>query len=433
MARWGLVFTVLSTQTGVLGSPPAELDRLIAEALARNADVAEAREMADAARQRVRPAAALPDPMISLSYENDGFEPSLGTQEMTRLELMVQQAIPFPGKQRLAGQIAGAEAEEVESRVARVRLTVEASVRRAYADLLLARQYRGLVDEQIGAFQGIEELTRNRYSVGMGSQQDVLRAQSERTRLEQQRVRDEAAERMALTELSRLLQRTVETAEIAGHPLTREALPPPLSREEAQRLAAETSPELGQLRTSQGRAKLVADLARRNLRPDFVASASYMNRGGMPLMWSLGLGVSVPVWARQKQAPLIVEAESRIRAAAAAEVSLRTRLQGKTDERLIRLEQLVREAALDADGILLQDRLSVDAALASYRAGGVPFVAVLEALSTLFIDRRTAVSRLAAYLKTDADLRELSPDGGVGPSPAGGGPAPLSTSSASGM
>lgn len=410
-----------------------EVDRLIAEAFERNADVVEARALADAARQRVRPAAALPDPMLSVGYENDGAQLSLGTQEMTRLEFMAQQAFPFPGKQALAGRIAATEAEEVATRTARVRLGVEAAVRRAYADILLARVNLGVVEEQIETWKDIEEVTRSRYSAGMGSQQDVLRAQSESTRLLQQRVRDEAAEEAARTELSLVLQRPVAAAEIAG---ARLALPPasgePLSREEALQLGEQVSPELKEVLLARERARLGTDLARRNLRPDFVASAAYMNRGGLPLMWSVGVGVSVPIWARQKQAPLIAEAESRVRAAAAAETALRSRLKARTDERLIRLRQIAREAALDTDGILVQDQLSVDAALATYRSGGLPFVTVLEALSTLFADRRAAASRLADYVKAEADLREFSLEG-VGPAAMAPASAPSTTPSAKSM
>ena len=403
-----------------------ELDRLIAEAIERNTDVVEAQALAEAAKQRVRPAAALPDPMFTLAYENDGVQPSLGTQEMTRLQFMAQQAFPFPGKRPLARKIAATEADEVATRTSRARLGVEATVRRAYADILLTRVNLGVVAEQIQAWTEIEEVTRNRYSAGLGSQQDVLRAQSESTRLLQQRVRDEAGEETARSELARVLQRPVAAAEIAGASF---AVPPaggePLSPEEALRLGDEVSPELKEVLLTRERAQLAADLARRNLKPDFVASAAYMNRGGLPLMWSVGLGVSVPLWVTQKQAPLIAEADSRIRAAAAAETSIRNRLKARTDQRRIRLRQLAREAALDTDGILVQDQLSVDSALATYRVGGVPFVTVLEALSTLYGDRRAAASRLADYMKSEADLREFSLDGGSAPT-ASSSPSPKS-------
>ena len=82
---------------------------------------------------------------------------------------------------------------------------------------------------------------------------------------------------------------------------------------------------------------------------------------------------------------------SLFESASARETSLCRQIQALTEERLIRIDSLAAEATLDAEGILVQDRLSVDAALASYRTGSVPFVTVLEALGTYFSDRRAAV------------------------------------------
>ncbi|HQR45489.1 MAG TPA: TolC family protein, partial [Thermoanaerobaculia bacterium] len=175
------------------------------------------------------------------------------------------------------------------------------------------------------------------------------------------------------------------------------------------RAVAETR-ELRDAALAAERARLAADLARRNTRPDFVASAGYMNRGSLPLMWSVGLGVSIPLWAGRKQRPLIVEAESLLESASARELSLRRQVEALTEERLVRMESLAAESRLDAEAILVQDRLSVDAALVSYRTGAVPFVTVLEALGTYFSDRRAAVSRRASLIRAEADLYEFSLD-----------------------
>src|SRR5664280_3726663 len=91
------------------------------------------------------------------------------------------------------------------TRPERVVLTLEAAVRRSYADLLEALEDLRLMDEQIATWRDIEENIRARYSAGMGTQQDVLRAQAERTRLLQQRRRDEGAEKSALSALNQLL------------------------------------------------------------------------------------------------------------------------------------------------------------------------------------------------------------------------------------
>jgi len=388
----------------------SEVDALVAEALARNPDLAAAKQEAAAARSRVSPAGALPDPMLSVSYENDGTSLSLGVEPMTRLSLVAQQAFPFPGKLALAEKVAGLDAGRGATRPERVALTLEAAVRRTYADLLEAREDLRLVDEQIATWRSIEEDIRARYSAGLGTQQDVLRAQSESTRLLQQRRRDEAAEKTAVSALNQLLYRPAEGPLPTKKELIPGALPGTRAGCEPLEESLKATPELREAALAKDRAKLAADLARRNLRPDFVASAAYMNRGGLPLMWSVGVGVSIPLWAGKKQRPLIVEAEALSEAASATEASLRRRIEARTEEGLIRVEQIAAEAKLDAEGVLVQDKLSVDAALTNYRTGSVPFVTVLEALGTYFIDRRAAVSRLAAFIRAEADLRELSLD-----------------------
>lgn len=412
--------------------PDAEADRLVKEALERSPDLRAARDAAAAATERVRPAGALPDPMVSLSYENDGVSPSLGEMEMTRLSLMVEQQLPFPGKLRLAERIARKDAERAATGPDRAVLELTAAVRRAYAALLEARENLVIVDEQIATFTGIEEVTRARYSAGLATQQDVLRAQAEKTRLAQQRESDRAAEETSLSEIRQLLFRP------AGTPLSTEArlvpgrLPALPSSDEARKRALETTPELREVALAKERGQLGTDLARRNLKPDFVASAAYMNRGGLPLMWSASVGVTVPLWAGRKQRPLIVEAERLTSSAAATEESLRRRVEALTEERLIRLSQITREARLDSEGVLVQDRLSVDAALASYRTGTVPFVTVLEALGTYFADRRAAMGRLAGLLRARADLDELSLErssGGMPPATQAGAPAASSSAS----
>jgi outer membrane protein TolC len=423
-----VVLLSIAVPLAVRGDDDPELTSLIAEALEKSPEVLAARETAGAAVQRARPASTLPDPMFTVSYDNDGAAISLGTEPMSQLQFMVQQAVPFPGKQKLSGQIADAQAAESATRVARARLGVEGAVRRGWASLLAARESLVLTDEQVATWKEIAEITRTRYAAGMGSQQDLLRAQSERTRLEQQRVRDEAAEEGARVELSRILLRPVD-ASVASKaaPLRTSAI---LTEPEGKAMLEEAeakSPELKEARLVRERAAMEVALAKKAFSPDFVVQAGYGNRGQLPMTWSAGVGVTVPLWSGSKQKPLQLDAEGRERAAKAAEEALKVRLAAKTRERLVRLRQLARESRIDAEGILVQDRLAVDAALASYTTGTIPFISVLEALSTLFADRRAAVSRVADYLKTDADLHELSLDAAAPSLAAAAAPSPSSS------
>ena len=191
------------------------LAALIEEALSKNPDVLTARQAAAAAAQRPVQAGSLPNPMVSVEYTNDGWSPSLGTQEMTTLGFMASQELPYPGKRGLRGDIAAREAGQVEQQAARVGRAITAAVKRAYYGLLLSRHLLDLIHDQEEVWKQIEGVARARYSVGQGTQQDVLRVQVEVTRIEQPRAEQEAEAEIRLAELNRLLARpptaTLET------------------------------------------------------------------------------------------------------------------------------------------------------------------------------------------------------------------------------
>ena len=182
----------------VLASAPARAqapwplpveDRLLAslidEALSKNPEVAAARQAAAAAGQRPAQARSLPNPMFSVGYTNDGWSPSLGTQEMTTLGFMASQELPYPGKRGLRGDIASREGGQMEQQAERASRGIAAAVKRAYYGLLLSRHLLDLIGDQEENWKQIEGVARARYSVGQGAQQDVLRVQVEVTRIEQ--------------------------------------------------------------------------------------------------------------------------------------------------------------------------------------------------------------------------------------------------------
>ncbi|HVO52035.1 MAG TPA: TolC family protein [Thermoanaerobaculia bacterium] len=391
-------------------SATAEADALVAAALARNPELAAARSEASALGARAPAAGILSDPMLRVAYENDGGPISLGTEPMTRLIFEAEQSFPFPGKLGAARRVADADAARTAFRPERAALALAGAVRRAHADLLEARENERLADEQIETWRQVDETIRARYAAGMGTQQDVIRAQSERTRLLQQRRRDQAAEETALAELRRLLDLPPD-APVAGAARLLPGTPLEVpARDAAVAKAVEAAPEIRDAAALGERSRLAADLARRGTQPDFTVSAGYMNRGSLPLMWSAGVGVTVPVFAGARTRPLVAEARGLADSAASTESALKAIARSRAEERLVRMRQLADESRLDAEGVLPQDRLSVDAALASYRAGSVPFVTVLEALGTSFQDRRAAAGRLADFLRADADLREAALD-----------------------
>lgn len=405
------------------------LEALVQEALHNNPDLQSAKEAALAARQRPAQVSSLADPVLSVNYTNDGWSPSLGTMPDANLAIMASQDLPFPGKRRLRADIAAREADVVDQQVARARLSVAAAVRRSYYGLLLARALLALTREQGELWQHMEGVARARYGVGQGDQQDVLRTQVEVTRVGQFVAEQEAQIAVRVAEINRLLGRPAET------PLPTDAVlaPVPAAGDLSVELEnlRQVSPELAAARVAVERARLAVQLARKDYKPDFVVQGGYMNRGGLDPMWQAGVGVNLPI-RRQRRASALAEAEAQARAAGARVASVELQLRLRAQERLAQLEAARQTAVLYAGGIVRQDEMSVEAARASYQTGRVPFVTVLEALSTLYTDRSTLLRLLESQARIRTNLDEASLESGAESVSMGSAPSASPASTATG-
>jgi outer membrane protein TolC len=402
------------------------LQALIDEALARNPDLHAAQSSISAAHASVERARALPDPMVSVTYTNDGWAPSLGGMPMTTLGFMVSQALPYSGKRDLRAGLAASQARQYEPALARARLAVEGAVRRAYYGLLLARELQALTAGQRELWQEIEVVARARYAVGQGAQSDVLRVQTEVTRIEQRAIEQAAEAEVRLAEINRLRARPLDTpvetsAALALSPLA-------ASADEAVAQARNVSPELQGAALAIDASAAAAAVARRDLKPDFSIQAGYMNRGGLDAMWLAGVGISWPFNKKARESA-VAEAELRAKGGSHVVESLGLQLAYKTRERVTRAKALEKLVALYDGGIIPQDQMTVEATVTNYQAGTVPFVSVLESMAALYADRWARAGLIADHARLVASLREASLDGGPEMRP-GSAPAPAVMSGA---
>lgn len=386
-------------------APDATLESLVTNALANNPDIRAAEEALQAARERPAQATALPDPMVSTVLTNEGWTPNLGTMPDSNLAVMGSQAFPPRGDRALRGRIAARDVAVAEQQLARTRRTVEAAVRRSYFGLAQARALLAVVAEQDDVWKQIEGVARARYSVGQGAQQDVLRVQVELTRIGQLRIEQQSEEQVRTAELNRLLGRP------APGSITSDPLAPPSAPAEGLdsvlgRLVG-TSPEVAAARAAVDKARLGVDLAKVQFKPGFSVQAAYMNRGGLDPMWQAGVGVTLPLRKGWRKAGL-AEAEARVRAAESLLLSAELELRLRSQERLVQIASAQQLWTLYDQGIVPQDQMAVEAALASYRTGQVPFITVLESLATLYGDRSTQVRLAASHARARVSLEEAS-------------------------
>ncbi len=409
-------------QTPGAGPPDPVLDGLIREALEARPELRQARSLVQAAEERAPQVGRLPDPILTLGIQNDGFESiQIGTMETSYWQVMVTQPLPWPGKLGFRADAAGLEAKGAGAALDRVRLTVEADVRRAYLDLLLSRDRLQLLATLEALWQQSEGLAKIRYEVGEGPQSDLLRAQLERTRLRQRRSALEAEERARLQALNRLRSHPLDEPLATTLGLRDLADPPLLPLEEARADAEARSPELAAAQFGRRASEAQLGAARRDRYPDFIVSAGVMPRGSLEPMWLLSVGITLPIYGRQSHA--VEESLAREHASADGEEAVLQLLRLRVEERRTLLAALLSVNRLYRGGLLVQSEATVASTTSQYKVGRVTFASVLEALAGYVADVDGFLQSIADAQRVAIAQREVSLQtaGGGGGAIGGGG------------
>lgn len=397
------------------------VDALVAQALAARPELERVLAEVRAARERVPQAQAWVDPTLQLGVQNDGFTRwGVGTMETSWVSVMASQVFPFPGKTGLRGAIAEQEVRQRLLAVERVRLTTAADVRRASLALELARERLVLLRRLTGLWEQSAGVAQLRYETGEGAQVDLLRARLELARLEQRRRQLELDERLQVQALNRLRQRPLDEALATPRRLSELAFPFPPTDELALADARARSPELLAARAGVERAVAVKALAGREAFPDLTVAAGIMVRGPLAPMWTVSVGVPVPVSSGPRQTHALAEADALTQAAGREEASVEESLALRTRQRLEAWRALAEVWASYQHGLLAQAEASAESTLGQYRAGRVSFASVLEANAGAIADADAALEVLAEGWRLAIAQAEVSlADVGAASSPTG--------------
>jgi len=416
-----------------LASDPA-VAALVQEALSNSPEVSRADATARAEMAREPQVSSLPDPTLTLGIQNDGFQSiQIGTMETSYWQVMLTQPVPWPGKLSARAATVRAQAGVAGGETARLRLAITAEVERAYVDLLVVRGQLALLAKLEVLWAEAEAMARTRYEVGQGAQSDLLRAQLERTRLKQRRVALEGEERTRLQALNRLRVHPLDEPVPTQRPLAAFSDPVLRSADLAVADAEQRSPDLAIAALAVQAADRRVDSARKDWFPDFAVTAGVMPRGSIEPMWTVQLGITLPVWGATKQSRGVDESQSRREADLRGEEAIRLLVRLRAHERRTLLSAALQTLDIYRGGILVQSDAAVRSTLTQYQVGKVTFPSVLEVLRGLVVDEGGYLDALAATQKLAIADREVSlapPDGLLAGGSAGSMPGAASVSTA---
>lgn len=397
-----------SAQEPGANRPASALDTLVARALAAHPRLRAAQARLDAARARVTPAGARPDPMLMAGIQNMPVtRPGFGADEMTMKMVGVSQTIPYPGKLPLARAAAEHEAEAAAAELEAARLEVRREVLDTWYELAFIDRALEIVDRNQATLAALVAATEVRYGAGTGSQQEVLRARLEATRLGEETSGLQERRRALLARLDAALDRPAGTpvndariperiarAAVADSPggvrfispgLGARAADSPLPPlEEVQEAAVAGNPTLRAHEAMIGAQAARVDLARRAHLPDFDVSLQYGQRDGLRDMISATVSLPIPVQRGRRQGADAAAAEAELAALHAEHGAEASALRAEVARLYAELERSRTQLALYVRAILPQGQAALASATAAYQAGRADLLALLDAQATLF-------------------------------------------------
>lgn len=368
---------------------PTTLESLLQQVRALNPEIAAARHEVDAAQQRIGPAHALENPMVEIGILNLPVESqSLHDEDMTMKMLGLSQRVPFPGKRDLRAAVASADADSAECGYEETVNRILRDAHLAYLELNLVHQSRDIVIRNRFALQQFLSVAQARYTVGGGALPDVLKAQTQLTRMSDELLRIAREEATVQAELHRMLDSAANAAPIVPAPSSSRpggaSQGRALNADVLRQSAVANRPQLRGLQAMIERSDRQIELMQREYYPDFDVRLSYGQRESMPNgmdredMVSLTVAIDLPIWRKSRLEPQVAEARAmreRARELYRAQIA---ELSALLTTQLAAAEQSRRSLELMDTGLLPQSRLAVEASLAAYRVGRVDFATLLD-------------------------------------------------------
>ena len=359
------------------------LAALVQEALERHPTLARARHLVRAASEVPDRASSLPDPMFSVGLSNLRVDdPMLDASPMSGVVFALQQVFPGPGKLSRREAVARANVRVTEENEDLLQVLVPLLVKQRYWALHYAEHALTITNQSERVVNTLTDVIHTRFSVGQGAQQDALQAQTAHSRVRAML----QEQRQAMISARRALNEAVGRKPEARLPPTTEPPEPrPLDRAAWMARLEGNNPQLAVARAEIDAARAGLEEARRDRWPDFMAGVGYRLRAASPGdmsqgadMFSVTLGITLPIWAENKQNARVRENVARIDAALAAQSDVRLRVRSMLARAIDELERLASQIELYRKELLPEADEALNASIEDYHTDQVGFVSVLD-------------------------------------------------------
>ena len=397
--------TSVSAENPTLQAGELSVDELIQHVLARNPSLAQMSAAWQAAEARYPQVTSLDDPMFGGTVG----PASIGSRDVDfgyRLE--VSQKLPFPGKLRLKGQAALAEAAASGSDVEDMRLQLIEAAKNAFFDYYLVDRALAVNEEHLRRLKEAKQNAESRFTNNQAPEQDVFQANVEIGRQQERELTLHRMREVAIARINTLMHLPPDS------PLP----PPPKVLRLAEELppvgvlraaAHSRRPDLQALAARLDSEQAALGLAAREFYPDFELMAAYdafwqpMEKDLRP---QLGVRLNLPIQTTRRQAA-VSEAQAKLAQRHAELDKLTDQVNYQVQEAYAQVRESEKSTRLYEKTILPAAEANVKEALTAYTTGKIPFLSLIEAQRNLVNVRDRSYEVIADYYRRRATLERV--------------------------
>ena len=384
----------------------SDVEGLLDYAREHNPELAATRYEADAATERVKPAGALPDPVLrtelfDITNQGTNKPASLLPSGVGSTRYLFMQSVPWFGKRDLQRKVAEAQAAEAYGQTAATWAELAGKIKSAYAMSSYLSGSTRLARETLALMNSLEKVAQTRYANGLGLQQEVIRAQIEQTDLQTELLELESEQHHVHVKLNNLLSRPAE-AELA-EPVRPWPAAVKLDHALLEEKLRARNPQLQVALSRINEAQTSRDLTYNNRYPGFTLGVAPNQNGSTVKSLDLMVEFNIPLQQESRRSQER-EAEARLLASAARQDALLNQMLSELSESVSGLDTAQRTEATIAARLLPQAELSFQSALAGYQNGRMDFATLLDAQRQILKARQ---QHIKAQYETQLRMAEI--------------------------
>jgi outer membrane protein TolC len=365
---------------------PLTLKDYLSSAALNNAGLKAAFEQWRTTLEQVPQAKSLPDPKFTYGYFIEEVETRVGPQ---RNKVEIMQMFPWFGEIEARTDAAGAAARAARQRYEAVKLELFFEVKDAFYEYAYLAEAIEIARQNLELVEHFEQVARTKYIAAAARHPDVIRAQVELAKLEDQLKTLEQLRTPIVARLNAVLNR--QSLDMLPWPRTEEFQIPKVARQKVVELLKAQNPELKALDFELEAARSRVELAKKKFWPDIGVGVGWTDTDGamnpgvrdsgkdpIILMFTMNL----PIW-RDSYKAAELQAKAELMKIAHQRTETENTIVARAERALYDFEDSSRKATLYGNVLVPKAKELLEASETAYRAGTIDFLSLINAQQKL--------------------------------------------------